>query len=93
MAFRKNDSRCPIPNRKFRCSPTTRKMNYRSSRGNRRDRRRVFHLVLPVSNGEAKSEMGQGGRRGLCPCHGSKFDYAGSVFAGLPRHRDMKVRR
>ena len=27
----------------------------------------------------------------ICPCHGSKFDYAGRVFAGVPAPTNLVV--
>ena len=41
---------------------------------------------------EAKAEMGGDWRGGFyCPCHGSKFDYAGRVFRGAPAPTNLKV--
>jgi len=41
---------------------------------------------------EAKAEMGADWAGGFyCPCHGSKFDYAGRVFRGAPAPTNLKV--
>ena len=41
---------------------------------------------------EAKAEMGADWTGGFyCPCHGSKFDYAGRVFRGAPAPTNLKV--
>lgn len=41
---------------------------------------------------EAKGDMGQDWNGGFfCPCHGSKFDFAGRVFAGSPAPTNLRV--
>ena len=41
---------------------------------------------------DAKAEMGGDWAGGFyCPCHGSKFDYAGRVFRGAPAPTNLKV--
>ncbi|HUG76343.1 MAG TPA: ubiquinol-cytochrome c reductase iron-sulfur subunit [Burkholderiales bacterium] len=41
---------------------------------------------------EAKAEMGADWAGGFyCPCHGSKFDYAGRVFRGAPAPTNLVV--
>ena len=41
---------------------------------------------------ETKAEMGADWAGGFyCPCHGSKFDYAGRVFRGAPAPTNLKV--
>jgi ubiquinol-cytochrome c reductase iron-sulfur subunit len=41
---------------------------------------------------DAKAEMGSDWVGGFyCPCHGSKFDYAGRVFRGAPAPVNLKV--
>ena len=41
---------------------------------------------------EAKAEMGADWVGGFyCPCHGSKFDLAGRVFAGVPAPANLRV--
>jgi ubiquinol-cytochrome c reductase iron-sulfur subunit len=41
---------------------------------------------------DAKAEMGADWAGGFyCPCHGSKFDYAGRVFRGAPAPLNLKV--
>lgn len=41
---------------------------------------------------EAKAEMGADWNGGFyCPCHGSKFDYAGRVFRGAPAPTNLTV--
>ena len=41
---------------------------------------------------EAKGEMGQDWDGGFyCPCHGSKFDFAGRVFKGSPAPVNLRV--
>jgi ubiquinol-cytochrome c reductase iron-sulfur subunit len=42
--------------------------------------------------GDAKAEMGADWVGGFyCPCHGSKFDFAGRVFRGAPAPTNLKV--
>ena len=41
---------------------------------------------------EAKAEMGQDWNGGFyCPCHGSKFDFAGRVYKGVPAPINLEV--
>ncbi len=41
---------------------------------------------------EAKGDMGQDWNGGFfCPCHGSKFDFAGRVFQGSPAPTNLRV--
>jgi ubiquinol-cytochrome c reductase iron-sulfur subunit len=45
-----------------------------------------------LKTAEAKGEMGGDWRGGFyCPCHGSKFDYAGRVFRGAPAPTNLEV--
>jgi len=45
-----------------------------------------------LKSAEAKGEMGGDWVGGFyCPCHGSKFDYAGRVFRGAPAPTNLKV--
>ena len=45
-----------------------------------------------LKTAEAKSEMGADWGGGFyCPCHGSKFDYAGRVFKGAPAPLNLPV--
>jgi ubiquinol-cytochrome c reductase iron-sulfur subunit len=45
-----------------------------------------------LKSAEAKAEMGADWMGGFyCPCHGSKFDYAGRVFRGAPAPTNLKV--
>ena len=45
-----------------------------------------------MKTGEAKAEMGADWIGGFyCPCHGSKFDYAGRVFKGAPAPLNLAV--
>lgn len=45
-----------------------------------------------LRSAEAKAEMGGDWVGGFyCPCHGSKFDYAGRVFRGAPAPTNLKV--
>ena len=45
-----------------------------------------------LKSAEAKAEMGGDWTGGFyCPCHGSKFDYAGRVFRGAPAPTNLKV--
>ena len=45
-----------------------------------------------VKPAEAKAEMGPDWLGGFyCPCHGSKFDYAGRVFRGAPAPTNLRV--
>ncbi|MGB7542188.1 MAG: ubiquinol-cytochrome c reductase iron-sulfur subunit [Burkholderiales bacterium] len=42
--------------------------------------------------GDDKAEMGADWNGGFyCPCHGSKFDFAGRVFKGVPAPINLKV--
>jgi len=43
-------------------------------------------------SGEAKAEMGADWAGGFyCPCHGSKFDFAGRVYKGVPAPVNLEV--
>jgi ubiquinol-cytochrome c reductase iron-sulfur subunit len=45
-----------------------------------------------LKSAEAKAEMGADWLGGFyCPCHGSKFDYAGRVFKGAPAPLNLPV--
>jgi ubiquinol-cytochrome c reductase iron-sulfur subunit len=45
-----------------------------------------------LKTAEAKAEMGADWGGGFyCPCHGSKFDYAGRVFKGAPAPLNLPV--
>jgi ubiquinol-cytochrome c reductase iron-sulfur subunit len=45
-----------------------------------------------LKSAEAKGEMGGDWVGGFyCPCHGSKFDFAGRVFRGAPAPTNLKV--
>jgi ubiquinol-cytochrome c reductase iron-sulfur subunit len=45
-----------------------------------------------LKSAEAKAEMGGDWAGGFyCPCHGSKFDYAGRVFRGAPAPTTLEV--
>jgi ubiquinol-cytochrome c reductase iron-sulfur subunit len=45
-----------------------------------------------LKGAEAKAEMGGDWTGGFyCPCHGSKFDYAGRVFRGAPAPLNLPV--
>ena len=45
-----------------------------------------------VKSVETKAEMGSDWEGGFyCPCHGSKFDYAGRVFKGAPAPLNLPV--
>ena len=45
-----------------------------------------------LKSADAKAEMGADWNGGFyCPCHGSKFDYAGRVFRGAPAPTNLKV--
>lgn len=45
-----------------------------------------------LKSAEAKADMGADWAGGFyCPCHGSKFDYAGRVFRGAPAPLNLKV--
>ncbi len=45
-----------------------------------------------LKSADAKAEMGSDWAGGFyCPCHGSKFDYAGRVFRGAPAPTNLKV--
>ena len=45
-----------------------------------------------LKSAEAKAEMGGDWAGGFyCPCHGSKFDYAGRVFRGAPAPLNLEV--
>ena len=45
-----------------------------------------------LKSAEARAEMGADWPGGFyCPCHGSKFDYAGRVFRGAPAPTNLRV--
>ena len=45
-----------------------------------------------LKTAEARAEMGADWPGGFyCPCHGSKFDYAGRVFRGAPAPTNLRV--
>lgn len=45
-----------------------------------------------IKMADAKAEMGADWTGGFyCPCHGSKFDFAGRVFKGAPAPTNLKV--
>jgi ubiquinol-cytochrome c reductase iron-sulfur subunit len=45
-----------------------------------------------LKSGEAKAEMGGDWAGGFyCPCHGSKFDFAGRVYKGSPAPINLEV--
>ena len=45
-----------------------------------------------LKSADAKAEMGGDWAGGFyCPCHGSKFDYAGRVFRGAPAPTNLEV--
>ena len=45
-----------------------------------------------LKSADAKAEMGADWAGGFyCPCHGSKFDYAGRVFRGAPAPTNLEV--
>ncbi len=45
-----------------------------------------------LKGAEAKAEMGGDWAGGFyCPCHGSKFDFAGRVFRGAPAPVNLRV--
>src|SRR5690606_26755061 len=45
-----------------------------------------------LKTADAKAEMGADWPGGFyCPCHGSKFDYAGRVFKGAPAPTNLVV--
>jgi len=45
-----------------------------------------------LKSADAKGEMGADWTGGFyCPCHGSKFDFAGRVFRGAPAPTNLKV--
>lgn len=45
-----------------------------------------------LKSADAKAEMGSDWVGGFyCPCHGSKFDYAGRVFRGAPAPTNLRV--
>lgn len=45
-----------------------------------------------LKSGEAKAEMGADWVGGFyCPCHGSKFDFAGRVYKGAPAPINLEV--
>ncbi|MSP96737.1 MAG: ubiquinol-cytochrome c reductase iron-sulfur subunit [Betaproteobacteria bacterium] len=45
-----------------------------------------------MKSGEARAEMGADWVGGFyCPCHGSKFDFAGRVYRGAPAPKNLEV--
>jgi ubiquinol-cytochrome c reductase iron-sulfur subunit len=93
--IKKSDSRTSDPNSDVPQQPPYAKNEYRSIKPDIVVLEGVCtHLgcspqYKPV---EAKADMGQDWNGGFfCPCHGSKFDFAGRVFAGSPAPTNLRV--
>ncbi len=93
--IKKSDSRTSDPNSDVPQQPPYAKNEYRSIKPDIVVLEGVCtHLgcspqYKPV---ESKADMGQDWNGGFfCPCHGSKFDFAGRVFAGSPAPTNLKV--
>lgn len=93
--IKKSDSRTSDPNSDVPQQPAYAKNEYRSIKPDIVVLEGVCtHLgcspqYKPV---ESKADMGQDWNGGFfCPCHGSKFDFAGRVFAGSPAPTNLRV--
>jgi len=94
-SIRKDDSRVADPNSEIPQQPPYAKNEYRAIKED-------IMVVVGVcthlgcspkeKSAEAKAEMGADWQGGFyCPCHGSKFDYAGRVYKGVPAPTNLEV--
>jgi ubiquinol-cytochrome c reductase iron-sulfur subunit len=94
-SIKKDDSKVADPNSEIPQQPSYAKNEYRSIK-------EEVMVVVGVcthlgcspkeKSAEAKAEMGADWQGGFyCPCHGSKFDYAGRVYKGVPAPTNLVV--
>jgi ubiquinol-cytochrome c reductase iron-sulfur subunit len=94
-SIKKDDSKVADPNSEIPQQPPYAKNEYRSIK-------EEVMVVVGVcthlgcspkeKSAEAKAEMGADWQGGFyCPCHGSKFDYAGRVYKGVPAPTNLVV--
>ena len=95
QSIKKDDSKVSDPNSEIPQQPPYAKNEYRSIK---EDIMVVVgvctHLgCSPKEKGaDAKAEMGADWNGGFyCPCHGSKFDFAGRVYKGVPAPTNLEV--
>jgi ubiquinol-cytochrome c reductase iron-sulfur subunit len=95
QSIKKDDSKVSDPNSEIPQQPPYAKNEYRSIK---EDIMVVVgvctHLgCSPKEKGaDAKAEMGADWNGGFyCPCHGSKFDFAGRVYKGVPAPINLEV--
>lgn len=94
-SIKKDDSKVSDPNSEIPQQPPYAKNEYRAIKE---------HVMVVVGvcthlgcspkekSAEAKAEMGADWQGGFyCPCHGSKFDYAGRVYKGVPAPTNLVV--
>jgi ubiquinol-cytochrome c reductase iron-sulfur subunit len=93
--IKKSDSRASDPNSEVAQQPEYAKNEYRSIKPDIVVLEGVCtHLGCSpqYKSVEAKGDMGQDWNGGFfCPCHGSKFDFAGRVFQGSPAPTNLRV--
>ena len=93
--IKKSDSRTSDPNSDVPQQPAYAKNEYRSIKPDIVVLEGVCtHLGCSpqYKSVEAKGDMGQDWNGGFfCPCHGSKFDFAGRVFQGSPAPTNLRV--
>jgi len=95
QSIKKDDSKVSDPNSEIPQQPPYAKNEYRSIKED------VMVVVgvcthlgcSPKEKGaDAKAEMGADWNGGFyCPCHGSKFDFAGRVYKGVPAPTNLEV--
>jgi len=94
-SIKKDDSKVSDPNSELPQQPPYAKNEYRSIK------EEIMVVVgvcthlgcSPKEKGaDAKAEMGADWNGGFyCPCHGSKFDFAGRVYKGVPAPTNLEV--
>ena len=93
--IKKSDSKVSDPNSEVPQQPDYAKNEYRSIKPDIVVLEGVCtHLGCSpqFKSVESKADMGQDWNGGFfCPCHGSKFDFAGRVFAGSPAPKNLEV--
>ncbi len=93
--IKKSDSKVSDPNSEVLQQPDYAKNEYRSIKPDIVVLEGVCtHLGCSpqYKSVDAKADMGQDWNGGFfCPCHGSKFDFAGRVFAGSPAPKNLEV--
>jgi ubiquinol-cytochrome c reductase iron-sulfur subunit len=93
--IKKSDNRASDPNSEVPQQPAYAKNEYRSIKPDIVVLEGVCtHLGCSpqFKSVESKGDMGQDWNGGFfCPCHGSKFDFAGRVFQGSPAPTNLRV--